>query len=86
MTTPILAVNALNHFVAAYNSWEWAFLVCQKESQWTIAVWMYQMSQEMAGQPWCVMAGFVLVSIPTALVFLLCQKVILRGIVLPSMK
>ena len=86
MTTPILAVNALNHFIAAYNSWEWAFLVCQKESQWTIAVWMYQMSQEMAGQPWCVMAGFVLVSIPTAVVFLLCQKVILRGIVLPSMK
>ena len=86
MTTPILAVNALNHFLAAYNSWEWAFLVCQKESNWTIAVWMYQLSQQMAGQPWCVMAGFVLVSIPTAAVFLLCQKVILRGIVLPSMK
>ncbi len=86
MTTPILAVNALNHFVAAYNSWEWAFLVCQKESNWTIAVWMYDLSQRMGGQPWCVMAGFVLVSIPTALVFLLCQKVILRGIVLPSMK
>jgi multiple sugar transport system permease protein len=86
MTTPILAVNALNHFLAAYNSWEWAFLVCQKESNWTIAVWMYQLSQQMAGQPWCVMAGFVLVSVPTAAVFLLCQKVILRGIVLPSMK
>jgi len=86
MTTPILAVNALNSFVAAYNSWEWAFLVCQKESHWTLAVWMYQMSQQMAGRPWCVMAGFVLVSIPTAIVFLACQKVILRGIVLPSMK
>ena len=24
MTTPILAVNALNAFIAAYNSWEWA--------------------------------------------------------------
>lgn len=86
MTTPILAVNALNSFVAAYNSWEWALLVCQKESQWTLAVWMYQMSQQMGGRPWCVMAGFVLVSIPTAVVFLACQKVILRGIVLPSMK
>ena len=86
MTTPILAVNALNSFVAAYTSWEWAFLVCQKESNWTLAVWMYQMSQQMGGQPWCVMAGFVLVSIPTAIVFLACQKVILRGIVLPSMK
>lgn len=86
MTTPILAVNALNHFVSAYNSWEWAFLVCQKESHWTLAVWMYQMSQTFAGQPWCVTAAFVLVSIPTAIVFLMCQKVILRGIVLPSMK
>ncbi len=86
MTTPILAVNALNSFIHAYSSWEWAFLVCQKESHWTLAVWMYQMSQTFAHQPWCVMAGFVVVSIPTAVVFLLCQKVILRGIVLPSMK
>ena len=86
MTTPILAVNALNSFIHAYSSWEWAFLVCQKESHWTLAVWMYQMSQTFSHQPWCVMAGFVLVSLPTAAVFLLCQKVILRGIVLPSMK
>ena len=44
------------------------------------------MSQTYAGTPWVTLAGFVLVSIPTALVFLLCQRVILRGIVLPSMK
>ena len=86
MTTPILAVNALNAFVAAYNSWEWALLVCQRQSHWTLSVWLYQMSQAYAGSPWVTMAGFVLVSIPTALVFLLCQRVILRGIVLPSMK
>ena len=86
LTAPILAVNALNAFIHAYSSWEWAFLVCQRESHWTLAVWMYQMSQTFSHQPWCVTAGFVLVSIPTAAVFLLCQKAILRGIVLPSMK
>ncbi len=86
MTTPILAVNALNAFIAAYNSWEWALLVCQRQSHWTLSVWLYQMSQNFAGAPWVIMAGFVLVSIPTALVFLLCQRVIMRGIVLPSMK
>jgi len=86
MTTPILAINALHAFIAAYNSWEWALLVCQKQSNWTLAVWMYQMSQQMSDQPWAVMAGFVLVSIPTAIVFIACQKIILRGIVLPSMK
>ncbi len=86
MTTPILAVNALNAFVCAYNSWEWALLVCQRQSHWTLAVWMYQMSQQLSDQPWAVMAGFVLVSVPTAFVFIACQKIILRGIVLPSMK
>jgi multiple sugar transport system permease protein len=87
MMTPILAVNALNAFIHEYASWEWAFLVCHKESHWTLAVWLYQMSVEtFAGQPWCVMAGFVVVSVPTAAVFLLCQKIILRGIVIPSMK
>ena len=86
MAAPILAVNALNAFVAAYNSWEWALLVCQRQSHWTLSVWLYQMSRSFAGTPWVVMAGFVLVSIPTAIVFLLCQRVILRGIVLPSMK
>lgn len=86
MTTPILAVSALNAFVHAYNSWEWALLVCQHQSRWTLAVWMYQMSQQLVDQPWAVMAGFVLVSLPTAAVFIACQRVILRGIVLPSMK
>ncbi len=86
MTTPILAVNALHAFVVTYNSWEWALLVCQKQSHWTLAVWMYQMSQQFGGEPWAVMAGFVLVSFPTAIIFIACQKVILRGIVLPSMK
>jgi len=86
MTTPILAVNALNAFIGAYNSWEWALIVCQKESYWTIAVWLYQLAQTLEGSPWIVMAGFVAASIPTALVFIGCQKIILRGIVLPSMK
>lgn len=86
MTTPILAVNALTAFIHAYNSWEWALLVCQKESYWTIAVWLYQLSQTLGGAPWVIMAAFVAASIPTCLVFIFCQKIILRGIVLPSMK
>ena len=86
MTTPILAINALNAFIAAYNSWEWALLVCQKESYWTIAVWLYQLSQTLGAEPWIIAAGFVAASIPTAAVFIGCQKIILRGIVIPSMK
>jgi multiple sugar transport system permease protein len=85
MTTPILAVNALGTFIGAYNSWEWALIVCQRGDYWTIAVWLYQFSQILTS-PWLTMAAFVTASVPTALVFIFCQKIILRGIVLPSMK
>jgi multiple sugar transport system permease protein len=84
LTTPILAVNSLGAFVAAYGNWEWALLVCQKKEYWTLAVWLYQINSRM--DPWVSMAGFVMASIPTTIVFITCQKVILRGIVIPSMK
>jgi len=85
LVKPILAVGVLGSFLAAYNGWEWAIVVCQDPSIWTIAVWTYQFSQT-AAAPYTVMAAFVINSLPVLLVFLLCQKVILKGIVLPTMK
>ncbi len=86
LVRPILAVGVLGSFIAAYNGWEWAIVVCQNSDLWTIAVWTYQFSQTAAGQPYTVMAAFVINSIPVFLVFLFCQKIILRGIILPQMK
>ena len=86
LVKPILAINSLNAFIAAYNGWEWALIICQKESMWTISVWLYQANIWWAKFPWVVSAGFVVASIPTLLVFLGCQKIILRGIIIPSMK
>jgi len=87
LSKPILAVIALSSFMAAYNSWEWAIIVCQKQSMWTLAVWLYQFNTLFAStQPWAVMASFVIASLPVFLVFLFCQNIILRGIILPQMK
>ena len=87
LVKPILAVSMLNAFIQAYNAWEWALIVCQDRKMWTLAVWTYQFSQTAGGQqPFAVMAAFVLTSIPVLLVFLFCQKIILRGIILPQMK
>ena len=83
---PILAVGMLNAFIGAYNGWEWAIVVAQDPKIWTVAVWTYQFSQTLTGAPYMVMASFVANSIPVLLVFLLCQKIILRGIILPQMK
>ena len=86
MVKPILAINCVNAFIAAYNGWQWALIICQDKDMWTLAVWMYQASRWWQEDPWIVSAGFVVISIPTMIVFLSCQKIILRGIVIPSMK
>jgi len=84
---PILAVIALQAFTAAYSGFMWAFIVCQKQSMWTIMVWLYQFQQRYtASEPWLVMASLVVVSVPTLLMFLFCQRIILRGIIIPTMK
>ncbi len=86
MVKPILAINCVNAFIMAYNGWQWALIICQDKDMWTLAVWMYQASQWWREFPWVVSAGFVVISIPTMIVFLSCQKIILKGIVIPSMK
>jgi multiple sugar transport system permease protein len=86
LVKPILAVSALNSFLLAYNGWAWAIIVCQNPKIWTMAVWTYQFYQTQTGQPFTVMAAFIVNSIPVLLVFLFCQKIILRGIILPQLK
>ncbi|MHC4886534.1 MAG: carbohydrate ABC transporter permease [Planctomycetota bacterium] len=86
LVKPILAINCINAFITAYNGWQWALIICQDKEMWTLAVWMYQASQWWIETPWIVSAGFAVTSIPTMIVFLSCQKIILRGIVIPSMK
>jgi ABC-type glycerol-3-phosphate transport system permease component len=86
LSKPILAVIALGSFFAAYGSWEWALIVCQKPQMWTLAVWLYQFNSTYVLLPWAVMAAFVLASLPVFIVFLLCQNIIMRGIILPQMK
>jgi len=86
---PILAVLALNAFVASYGGFMWAFLVCQNEKMWTLMVWIYNFQVKYMSDyqmPFLVMAALLIASIPTLIVFLTAQKVILRGIIIPTMK
>ena len=90
LSKPILAVIALGAFNAAYTGFMWAFVVCQRKDMWTIMVWLFQFQQTYTrapyNEPYLVMASLVIVSIPTLAVFLFCQKIILRGIIIPTMK
>jgi len=86
LSKPILAVIALNAFVAAYGGFMWAFLVCQDERMWTIMVFLFQFQWQHANEPWLAMTALFIAAVPTLLVFTFCQRIIMRGIVIPAMK
>lgn len=84
LSKPVLAVIGLGAFTMAYGSFMWAFLVCQNPKMWTLMVWLYQM--QIWAPQYLVYAGLVLAAIPTLLVFIFCQNIIMRGIIIPSEK
>jgi len=84
LSKPILAVIALQGFTRAYSNFMFAFIVCQDERMWTLMVWLYQL-QQMASQP-VVFASLIVAAIPTLLLFVFCQNIIMRGIVVPVEK
>ena len=84
LSKPILAVIALGAFTGAYSNFMFAFVVCQDEKMWTLMVWLYQL-QQMSGQA-VMYASLIIAAIPTFLIFLFCQNIIMRGIVVPSEK
>jgi multiple sugar transport system permease protein len=84
LARPILSVVALNAFVAAYSNFMFALLICQDEKMWTLMVWLYQLQQRSG--PAVLYASLIIAAVPTFAVFMLCQRVILRGIVVPVEK
>lgn len=84
LSMPILAVIGLTSFTHAYGSFMWAFLICQKETMWTLMVFLYQFKQ--LSPSFTHMAALVIAGLPTLIVFIFAQKIIMRGIVIPTMK
>ena len=86
MSKPILAVIALGTFTAAYGAFMFAMIICPKREMWTLMVYIYQLQSQGGGHQAVSYASLVIASIPTLVVFLFCQKLIMRGIVVPTEK
>jgi len=84
LSKPILAVIALQTFNIAYMTFMYAFIVCQEERMWTIMVFLYELQIE--SPQFVVFASIVIASMPTLVVFVLAQRVIMRGIIIPVEK
>jgi multiple sugar transport system permease protein len=84
LSKPIMAVIALGAFNAAYRNFMFAFIVCQDKSMWTMMVSIYQLMLRSA--PGVGFAALVIAAIPTFLVFIFFQNIIIKGIVVPTEK
>ena len=83
---PIIAVTIVGNVIAAYGGFMWAFIVCQDQRMWTLMVWLYKFTTDFSGHNMpLVMASLVIASIPTLIIFVFCQRIIMRGIILPTM-
>jgi len=69
----------------AYSGFLWAFVICPQEEMWTLMVWVYDFQSRNPGNNY-IMAATILVSIPPLIVFLFANRIIMRGIIIPSMK
>ena len=85
LVMPILAYIGLNTFVISYSSFLWAFAICPAQEMWTLMVWVYDFQTQNPGNNY-IMAATVLVSIPPLIVFFFANRIIMRGIVIPTMK
>lgn len=84
LSKPILAVIALGAFTTAYGTFFYALILAPDPKMWTIMVYVYQLRATV--DPPVVYASLILTALPTLLVFIFCQNIILRGIVVPSDK
>lgn len=84
MSKPIFAVIALQSFTGAYGAFIYAMLVCQDPNMWTMMVWLYQL--QIYAPQYVTMAALTVAALPTLLVFIFAQNVIMRGIIIPSFK
>ncbi|MBN1555997.1 MAG: carbohydrate ABC transporter permease [Phycisphaerae bacterium] len=84
LSKPILAVIALSAFTAAYSQFMMALIIIPDQNMWTLMVWIFQL-QSISHQA-VIYAALVIGAIPTFIVFVFAQGVIMRGIVVPVEK
>ncbi|MAE66510.1 MAG: hypothetical protein CMJ18_19755 [Phycisphaeraceae bacterium] len=84
LSKPILAVLALGAFTGAYSEFMMALIIIPDRDMWTLMVWMFQL--QISAPQAVIHTSVIIAAIPTFIVFIFCQNIIIRGIVVPVEK
>lgn len=84
---PVLSALAIFSFLGSFNSYLWPLVVLNDEQLYTLPLILVRISQSMGGTNYqAAMAGSVLASIPTIIVYLIFQRNFVKGIALSGIK
>ncbi len=87
LVVPILAVVALLSVISTFSDFLLAKLILQSESNWTLAVGLYQWVSDQLSANWGMFAaGATISAIPIVLLFLFLQRYIVSGLTAGSVK
>jgi multiple sugar transport system permease protein len=84
---PVLSALAIFSFIASFNSFLWPLVVLNDEKLYTMPLILVRISQTQGGTNYqAAMAGSLLASIPTIVVYLIFQRKFVKGISLSGIK
>jgi ABC-type glycerol-3-phosphate transport system permease component len=84
---PVLSALAIFSFLGAFNAYLWPLVALNNQDLYTLPLVLVQISTSMGATNYqAVMAGSLLASIPTILIYLIFQRNFVRGIALSGIK
>jgi multiple sugar transport system permease protein len=91
LSLPVIATLTVINFIGTWNSFLWPLVTISDQSKQVIAVALFQLSNEFSrsgdGSVWGpLFAGYVIASIPLALIFIFLGKFYVEGLVESGLK
>lgn len=90
LSLPILATQGLLIFMSAYNDFLWPYLIMQSSEKYTVSALLVTLTRAAAttqnGYMGITIAGYVIAGAPLFLLFFLCNKQFVKGIMSGSFK
>jgi multiple sugar transport system permease protein len=86
LSRPILAVQAVLTFITGWNSFLWPLIIANDEENYTLAVGLSLLNQQLSVNPPLQMAGASLMVVPILLVFAVFSRHVVRGFTMSGLK
>ena len=86
LSKPILAVQAVLTFIAGWNSFLWPLIIANDEENYTLAVGLSLLNQQLSINPPLQMAGASLMVVPILIVYAIFSRHVVRGFTMSGLK